>query len=176
MPELDRSVYLTPQVCPGPPAAFDLPIAVGKHYGFMYALARDHVHPKDADDLVHSAVARALHVGFEARGDENNRLFQAWLRKVVATEHIDQIRADRANKRQWRSSGRPDWLPPSQEDAVFLRQLFRRISQLPAHQRELIRAAAAGASFAELAEQFRIPLGTVKSRLARARAALARNT
>jgi len=59
------------------------------------------------------------------------------------------------------------------EPRLAAADVMRALSHLPAHQKALLKGyAIEGASYAELAEQHRLPIGTVMSRVARARAQL----
>ena len=60
--------------------------------------------------------------------------------------------------------------PPSQDDVVNLARLGSAIGRLHRHHRELVEAVAInGDSYEEAANAFHIPIGTVRSRLGRAR-------
>jgi RNA polymerase sigma-70 factor (ECF subfamily) len=63
--------------------------------------------------------------------------------------------------------------PPSQDDVLDLVRLGSAIGRLQRHHRELIEAVAInGDSYEEAAQAFQIPIGTVRSRLGRARETL----
>jgi RNA polymerase sigma-70 factor (ECF subfamily) len=55
---------------------------------------------------------------------------------------------------------------------LFTQQVRRAMSHLPAYQRAVFTALAAGQSYDEISRQEGLPVGTVKSRVARARAFL----
>ena len=62
---------------------------------------------------------------------------------------------------------------PSQDDVLDLARLGSAIGRLQRHHRELIEAVAInGDSYEEAAQAFQIPIGTVRSRLGRARETL----
>ena len=63
--------------------------------------------------------------------------------------------------------------PPSQDDVLDLVRLGSAIGRLQRHHRELIEAVAInGDSYEEAAQALQIPIGTVRSRLGRARETL----
>jgi len=67
--------------------------------------------------------------------------------------------------------------PPSQDDVVDLARLGSAIGRLHRHHRELVEAVAInGDSYEEAANAFHIPIGTVRSRLGRAREYLRNET
>ncbi|WP_052120919.1 RNA polymerase sigma factor [Inquilinus limosus] len=67
--------------------------------------------------------------------------------------------------------------PPSQEDVLDLIRLGKAIDGLQRHHRELVEAVAInGDSYEEAAHAFHIPIGTVRSRLGRARDHLRQQT
>ena len=67
--------------------------------------------------------------------------------------------------------------PPSQDDVLDLARLGSAIDRLQRHHRELVQAVAInGDSYEEAAHAFHIPIGTVRSRLGRAREYLRHET
>ena len=132
-----------------------------------------------ADDLVQDTLARAW---------EKRALWQAgtdlraWLFTVMHNLFINQralARRDAANisidgagapAEVWQLSVRP-----SQQAYVELREVVLQIGRLPAEQREvLILAAVEEMKYEEIAQILDIPVGTVMSRLSRARDKLRR--
>lgn len=95
---------------------------------------------------------------------------EAWVRRVafgyVSKRRRSAMRGLRALRRQ---GPQPDMPAPS-GDAVDLQ---RAVGSLPHIQREVLVLQDLGLSVDAIAQQLRIPAGTVKSRLSRARAALA---
>jgi RNA polymerase sigma-70 factor (ECF subfamily) len=71
-----------------------------------------------------------------------------------------------------------EWLsaPPSQEDALHYQALLRALAALPEDQRAVVLLVSVeDLSYADAAKVLRIPMGTVMSRLSRARATLLRS-
>ena len=119
-----------------------------------------------ADDLVQDTLERAwakLHL--YRRGTD----LRAWLFTVMHNVHVNKVRATRA----------PDTLEDempelaqraSQGDSLMVRDLDRSISRLPAEQRSvLLLVTLEDMSYDEVARTLGIPIGTVMSRLSRAR-------
>jgi RNA polymerase sigma factor (sigma-70 family) len=140
---------------------------------FAYSLT---AHVADADDLLQSTVERALARG--APHDEPEALLK-WMFTVCRNLWIDELRArkvrgfddpDRADVDVQSRDGEGDIL-----GTLAIDELDIAMSRLAAEQRAVLELVAVeGFSYREAAEVLEIPVGTVMSRLARARAALAR--
>ena len=129
-------------------------------------------HPDDGDDLMQATVERALsriHLF-----DPASRI-DSWMYRIAQNLHIDTIRATR---RRGIAVPIDELLPLAGEDG---RTLTENRSALAAAQRTLLtvpddqRAAFAlvvieGLSYREAADALDVPIGTIMSRLARARA------
>jgi RNA polymerase sigma-70 factor (ECF subfamily) len=138
---------------------------------FALTLAR---HQDDADDLVQTTVEKAL-----SRLDswkEDTRL-DSWMFKIMQNFWIDQTRA-----RRTRGTEAPDYdfdAAPGADGRVVmdarlaLREALDAAMRLPEDQRAvLLLVVVEGFSYREAAEVLQVPLGTVMSRLSRARLAL----
>lgn len=150
-----------------PPRAFidalmtELPKMRGP--AFMLARAR-----ADAYDLIQTTALRAISAHQTFQLGTNMR---AWLYRIMRNEFIDLVRS-----RSTTISGLDD-LPDeifarkaTQEDSVQMRDVMRAFKQLPhAHREALYLRCAEGRSHEEIAEIQDCPIGTVKSRIARAR-------
>ena len=119
-----------------------------------------------ADDLVQDTLERAwakLHL--YRRGTD----LRAWLFTVMHNVHVNKVRATRA------TDTLEDELPElaqraSQGDALLVRDLDRAIARLPTEQRAvLLLVTLEEMSYEEVARAVGIPIGTVMSRLSRAR-------
>ena len=119
-----------------------------------------------ADDLVQDTLERAwakLHL--YRRGTD----LRAWLFTVMHNVHVNRVRASRA------TDTLEDEMPelaqrPAQGDALLVRDLDRAIGRLPADQRSvLLLVTLEEMSYEEVARTLGIPIGTVMSRLSRAR-------
>jgi RNA polymerase sigma-70 factor (ECF subfamily) len=119
-----------------------------------------------ADDLVQDTLERAwakLHL--YRRGTD----LRAWLFTVMHNVHVNRVRATRL------SDPLEDEMPElaqrgTQPDALLVRDLDRAIARLPADQRAvLLLVTLEEMSYEEVARTLGIPIGTVMSRLSRAR-------
>ena len=119
-----------------------------------------------ADDLVQDTLERAWAKLHLFRGGTDLR---AWLFTVMHNVHVNQVRAARP------TDALDEELPELaqravQGDALVVRDLERALAALPAAQREvLLLVALEDLSYEEAAQVLDIPIGTVMSRLARAR-------
>ena len=119
-----------------------------------------------ADDLVQDTLERAwskLHL--YRRGTD----LRAWLFTVMHNVYVNQRRAARPSSPL--DDEMPELSQPVREvDTLVLRDLDAAIRRLPADQREvLLLVALEDMSYDEAAHALGIPIGTVMSRLARAR-------
>lgn len=130
----------------------------------------------DADDLVQSACERALSRIEQWR--PGSRL-DSWMFRIVQNLWIDRIRqrhgreiAMPAEALAERSVGDA---VREQEARLTLAAVRREVAKLPEDQRAvLMLVSVEGVSYKEASEILEIPIGTVMSRLARARLALGR--
>jgi RNA polymerase sigma-70 factor (ECF subfamily) len=128
-----------------------------------------------AEDLVQMTVERAL----AARDslDPETRL-EPWAIRILRNAWIDMTRRDRTRGTEVDIVDTPEALTVDgrqvTEAALMLDATERALDTLPPEQREvLLLVCYQELSYAEAAEVLAIPVGTVMSRLARARAALA---
>jgi len=127
----------------------------------------------EADDLVQAACERAL--SRQDQFQEGTR-FDSWLFRIVQTIWIDQLRARNVRKEDAEVEG--DLLGSDESvrraDArLALAEVRRAVSRLPVEQRTvLMLVTVEGLSYKEAAEVAKVPVGTIMSRLARARVAL----
>lgn len=123
-----------------------------------------------ADDLVQETLERALEKWLFWKTERDLR---PWLFSIMHNLHVDQRR--RAKHVDYLANERLPDIPcrPQQLDGLELRDLDRALGQLPVDHREiLLLVAIEGLSYKEVAAALGIPLGSVMSRLSRARAAL----
>jgi RNA polymerase sigma-70 factor (ECF subfamily) len=119
-----------------------------------------------ADDLVQDTLERAwskLHL--YRRGTD----LRAWLFTVMHNVYVNQVRAARPTVPL--DEEMPETFQPAREsDGLMLRDLDVSIRKLPPDQREvLLLVALEDMSYDETASTLGIPIGTVMSRLSRAR-------
>jgi RNA polymerase sigma-70 factor, ECF subfamily len=127
----------------------------------------------DADDLVQECLVRALDRMDTLRAPDDLR---PWLFSIMHNVFTSQWRSVANRARLLRERHDVDAaVPPSQEASVHFREILRGLDTLPEEQREvLLLVAVEGFQYDEVAEVLNIPLGTVTSRLSRARDRLMR--
>jgi RNA polymerase sigma-70 factor (ECF subfamily) len=128
---------------------------------------------EDADDLLQSTVERVLGRGLPEDAD-----VLRWMFRVARNLWIDEVRSRKvrlvaADRREPEDEATVDG-----EDAaiggVQMREIGDAMASLPEEQRALLSLVAIeGLTYREAAEVLEIPIGTVMSRLARARAGMA---
>lgn len=125
----------------------------------------------DADDLVQETLKRAL--TYVSRGQEI-RDVRAYLLTMLHNVRIDMVkRQSRTREVLTPSEDIPLATMPSQNDSLVLRQVSEAVDRLPEEQREvLLLIGLEGMGYRETAEILGLPIGTIMSRLSRARSAL----
>jgi RNA polymerase sigma factor (sigma-70 family) len=130
---------------------------------YARALAGDRAR---ADDLVQDTLERAWNKFHLWRPGSDLR---AWLFTVMHNVHVNQVRASRDHS-VLDDEGAEMAVAPVQGAGLEMRDLERALALLPAEQREvLLLIALEDMSYAEVANTLGIPIGTVMSRLSRAR-------
>ncbi|CDX15001.1 RNA polymerase, sigma-24 subunit, ECF subfamily [Mesorhizobium sp. ORS 3324] len=150
-------------------ARFDIVGQLGSLRRYARSLTRDSA---DAEDLVHDALLRAYERRATFRAGSNPR---AWLLAIVHNIFIDRIRSRRSETARIEQAGylADHSVPASQDHSVRLSQVRAAFLALPEEQRSALHLVAIeGLSYAEAAEVSGVPLGTLMSRIGRARAAL----
>jgi RNA polymerase sigma-70 factor, ECF subfamily len=126
----------------------------------------------DADDLVHDALVRAYERRQTFHSSGNLR---AWLFSVLHNSFVDGQRrkaAEAARNREVTDTVETV-APADQDSSVRLQQIQKAFLALPEDQQAALHLVAIeGLSYQDAAGTLRIPLGTLMSRLGRARAAL----
>ena len=124
----------------------------------------------DADDLVQSCLLRAL-TNFH-RFEQNTNL-RAWLLTILHNIFIDMVRKNRRARDAFEAAGiAADGViqGPNQFQHMQVVELEQAIEQLPAEQRStLLLVALEDMTYEEAARVTSVPVGTVRSRLSRAR-------
>lgn len=136
---------------------------------YARALTRDDT---TAEDLVQDAMVLACQ---RRETFHEGRSFRTWLCAIVHNRFIDDQRRLRAERsRNWRAAHEEDsHVDAPQEDAIRLTSLERAFLGLPRDQRTVLHLVAVeGLSYREVAATLAVPMGTVMSRLSRARASL----
>lgn len=135
---------------------------------FARALTRD---SSEADDLCQVSFEKALRRGSQRRGD--GRL-DSWMFAIIRNCWIDELRV----KHRWSDHFMSDEAAQAAStavvgattDVVVDISLRQAIDRLPLEQRELVALVwVEGLSYREASDVLGIPIGTLTSRLARAR-------
>ena len=136
---------------------------------YAMSLTRD---ANDADDLVQETLRRALTY---ADGRRTVRDLRAYLFTILHNVRVDTLAQARKAEPLVSLTESSHQLPslPSQEAYVECKELAGALSRLPEEQhRVIVLVALEGHSYRDAADALGIPLGTVMSRLNRAREAL----
>lgn len=168
----------------GDPTGFE---QIVRHYsGMVFALATRLVGPWEAEEVVQETFLRAWRGLEKFRGDASLKTWLytialnrakarqgslARMRKVFATRH-----ASAEEDQPWPGDEAPDPSASPEEQAVALEQrvrLRKAIRNLPEEFRHaVVLRDLEGLSYDDIARVLGVPIGTVRSRIARGRAAL----
>lgn len=160
----------------GDASAFDEIVARYERRVFSIAI-RICRHHEDARDVTQDVFVTALRRLGEFRGDAQ---LSTWLHRVTVNASLDLVR-----KRQRREGPGLEEMGETTDDApgpeaaaissVRAREVHAALGRIPAEQRAVIVLHdLQGLDYAEVAAALEVPLGTVKSRIHRARLALAK--
>lgn len=122
-----------------------------------------------ADDLVQDTLERALRHAAQLRDIAN---LSGWLRRILHNCYIEEIRRGKGKPAQQDIEALKDTIALSvpASDAMGVRDFVWAMSQLSSeHRRILLLAGVEEMNYRQIAEELEIPIGTVMSRLARAR-------
>ena len=138
---------------------------------FAYSLTSDR---DAADDLTQSALERAL---TKASAWDSSRPLKFWVFRIARNLWLDQLRAEkvRGNTEDIDDEGVDiaDDRLAAMHTTQELREVTDKMRELPEDQRAVLALVAVeGYSYKETAELLDIPVGTVMSRLSRARKTL----
>jgi len=138
---------------------------------FAYALTGN---SEQGDDLVQDACLRAL-----SRVDlwQPGTRLDSWMYRIAQNIWLDRLRANKVRGEAVDIDTMPGMLGPDgrvvAESQLTLQAVVAAMGQLPAEQRAMVALVCIeGASYKEAAEIAGVPVGTVMSRLARARRTL----
>ena len=143
-----------------------------KSRGRLYRLAYSWCHtPELADDLVQEALSKALKKGSQLK---DLQAMDSWLYRILSNCWHDHIRVQREtqlfDEERHLHQVTPELLNLRQQDIDNVRQA---VAALPEGQRQIITLVdIEGCRYAEVAKILDVPIGTVMSRLCRARRAL----
>ena len=142
---------------------------LGRLFGYACSLNHDRT---AAQELVQECIVKAL-AARRVPGDE--AAYRAWLFRILRNCYLDGLRrrSSRANGLEWAAADEGEiWSADRLIDVLAVKEGLRK---LPGAMREIIVLIdIAGLNYAESAGVLGIPVGTVMSRLSRARANLQR--
>src|SRR5215469_12748368 len=146
----------------------DMVALVPQLHTFARSLTRDGVR---ADDLVQEALMRAFD-NIERFTPGTN--LKAWLFTILRNEHYSQLRRRKFEAQDVSTDQLPELsVPPDHDGELELRDLNRALAALsPGQRAALLLVSASGFSYEEAAQICGCAVGTIKSRVARARSAL----
>ena len=134
---------------------------------FARVLCRQH---DLVDDLVQNSVVRALAAAHQFQPGTN---FKAWMFTILRNQNITMFRRQRVPPASLDDVEQEVYVSPPQEDALMMEDLDHAVRQLSPLRREAsILVVVHGLSYEEAAAVCRCAVGTIKSRVARARAEL----
>ncbi|MCK3839757.1 MULTISPECIES: sigma-70 family RNA polymerase sigma factor [Pseudomonas] len=134
---------------------------------FAVSLTRN---SSSADDLVQATLERAIIAWADKRVEGDLR---AWLFAILYRQFLDAHRRSRRYARMLEFFTGSDDAQPSVERTVMAQSTLQAFDQLSTEQRALLLwVSVEGLSYKEVAEILQVPIGTVMSRLSRARQAL----
>ena len=166
----DSDEVLAARAARGERAALETLLA--RHLDQIHSVCRRVLgHPEDALDATQEAliaIARGI-VRFDGRSR-----FTTWMYRVATNAALDEGR--RRSRRPIASESVPEWSAGIDETAAVDARLDvdQALAALPPDYRAAVALRdLAGLDYAEIADVLDIPIGTVRSRIARGRAALA---
>jgi RNA polymerase sigma factor (sigma-70 family) len=135
---------------------------------YAYALTRDHAW---ADDLVQDTLERALSRWYLKRAEGD---LKAWLFAILRNQYLGELRRARRRGTHVALDLAPDQgTPPPQESDLTAKDMLAALAQLPEEQQSLLLLIGVeNLSYQETARILDLPIGTIMSRLSRARAKL----
>jgi RNA polymerase sigma-70 factor, ECF subfamily len=150
-----------------------LPELLPRLWAFALRISRDQ---HDAEDLVQRACLRALERAHQLKPDTSPL---SWMYSIVHTTWINELRARSVRSRtsaEWDDSYLETVADPSAPDPeadALNRQIVRAVERLPDAQRTvMLLVVVEGLSYQEAAQVLGVPVGTIMSRLSRARQAV----
>ncbi|MFI4865816.1 MAG: sigma-70 family RNA polymerase sigma factor [Steroidobacterales bacterium] len=134
---------------------------------FARSLTRN---PHDADDLLQGALERALTHLEQWQADTR---LDSWLYSIIKHAWIDELRSRARREHTFADAGQAEAVPDHRGDASGTLSVDQAMACLPEEQRLAVALVLIeGLPYKEAAQIIGVPMGTLTSRLARARLAL----
>jgi RNA polymerase sigma-70 factor, ECF subfamily len=134
---------------------------------FARSLTRN---PHDADDLLQGALERALTHLEQWQADTR---LDSWLYTIIKHAWIDELRSRARREHTFADAGQAEAVPDHRGDASGTLSVDQAMACLPEEQRLAVALVLIeGLPYKEAAQIIGVPMGTLTSRLARARQAL----
>ena len=148
--------------------------AIDQHFAGLWRFALSlSGNPDTADDLAQAACMRALERSHQI---QNQDRLDAWLMTICRSIWLNEMRAQSIRKAQSLAATPDQELIAQTLDAetnIFAVEVFTQVMDLPEAQRAAVLLVfVEGFSYREAAEILEVPIGTIMSRLASARAKL----
>ena len=122
--------------------------------------------PEAADDLVQETLMKGLDCEHQFTAGTNIR---AWLYTILRNNYLSNLRKDRLRSYAPLADDPLIEGPGAAEVVTWGREMRAALDRLPTEQRRAVLLAAEGHNYDEIAAIERIAVGTVKSRVCRAR-------
>lgn len=123
-----------------------------------------------AEDLVQDTILRALEKAHLWQPGTN---LQRWLFTLMHNQYVNLVRRSARQKSRGDLDRESTVAPPTQLEPLMLRDFDRAMARLPEEQRRVVRLVGIeGMRYDEAAAVCGVPVGTIRSRLCRAREAL----
>jgi RNA polymerase sigma-70 factor (ECF subfamily) len=136
----------------------------------VWRLARHLVGPEDADEVTQDTYVRAWRALSAFRGDSSAR---TWLLAIARRACADALRQHARRRRLHRRVGAEPVVEIAGDAAGSGHDLLELVAALPVERREaFVLTQVLGCSYDEAARVAGVPVGTIRSRVARAREAL----
>lgn len=134
---------------------------------FAFSLTQDHA---NADDLVQATLEKALNSWHQRHINGDLR---AWLFSILYRRFVDNRRRSQRYARFLELFTGDTPTSPSTEEVVVTHSTLEAFEKLPTEQRALLMLVSVeGLSYRDVSHTLNIPMGTVMSRISRARKAL----
>ncbi len=146
--------------------------ACNDYHALVCRYARKHTH--DADDLAQDVMLKVCRCWTHEQETWTSEQIKAWLWQITRNTAIDRARKARLHAMLFQELTDCHYAPIAIESDVEQRELLRvALSRLPTGQRDTLLLAVQGCHYAEIEAREHSTPSAVKSRLNRARAAMA---